>query len=297
MNAIIAHPDFAAIPPEEDGPGSCAEHDPVFSPERQADFLASLQLGGNVRAACRVACVSAQTAYRARRASRAFSKAWDAALVAARDRAEEVLANRAIDGVEEPVFYHGEEIARRRRYSDRLLLAYLARLDRMAERPGAAQALAALDDQIDALRLGTPLAEPEPEQGQDPVPCVPSPPGSADEDHADGEDVEVVEAPDPPCRKCGMWCETPGIELDEEDCQYIFNRLTRMDHARPKSAPRPSTFTSDFEEQWAIEQRQLTAFEAGAPDWWLIQTEQDLERALAAPPSNPAPDATPPSPC
>ena len=51
MNTIIAHPDFAAIPPEEDGPGSRAEHDPVFSPERQADFLASLQLGGNVRAA------------------------------------------------------------------------------------------------------------------------------------------------------------------------------------------------------------------------------------------------------
>ena len=50
MNAIIAHPDFAAIAPK-DGPGSRAEHDPVFSPERQADFLASLQLGGNVRAA------------------------------------------------------------------------------------------------------------------------------------------------------------------------------------------------------------------------------------------------------
>ena len=51
MNAIIAHPDFAAIPPEEDGPGTRVEHDPVFSPERQADFLASPQLGGNVRAA------------------------------------------------------------------------------------------------------------------------------------------------------------------------------------------------------------------------------------------------------
>ena len=51
MNAIIAHPDFAAIPPEEDGPGTRAGHDPVFSPERQADFLARLQLDGNVRAA------------------------------------------------------------------------------------------------------------------------------------------------------------------------------------------------------------------------------------------------------
>ena len=81
-----------------------------------------------------------------------------------------------------------------------------------------------------------------------------------------------------------MWCETPGIELDEEDCQYIFNRLTRMDHARPKSAPRPSTFTRDLEEQWAIEQRQLTAFEAGAPDWWLIRTDEDLANALTPPP-------------
>ena len=51
MNAIIAHPDFAAIPPEEDRPGTRAEHDPVFSPERQADFLANPQLGSNVRAA------------------------------------------------------------------------------------------------------------------------------------------------------------------------------------------------------------------------------------------------------
>ena len=51
MNAIIAHPDFAAMPPHEHGPSTRAEHDPVVSPERQAAFLASLQLGGNVRAA------------------------------------------------------------------------------------------------------------------------------------------------------------------------------------------------------------------------------------------------------
>ena len=51
MNAIIAHPDFPAISAEEDGPGTRVGHDPVFSPERQADILASRQLGGNVRAA------------------------------------------------------------------------------------------------------------------------------------------------------------------------------------------------------------------------------------------------------
>ena len=55
MNTIIAHPDFAPASPDADEPDTRAEHDPVFSSERQADVLANLQLGGNVRAACRSA--------------------------------------------------------------------------------------------------------------------------------------------------------------------------------------------------------------------------------------------------
>lgn len=42
-----------------------------------------------------------------------------------------MLADRALNGVKENVFYHLEEVARRRRYDSRLLLAHLARLDRL----------------------------------------------------------------------------------------------------------------------------------------------------------------------
>jgi hypothetical protein len=80
--------------------------------------------------------MSRQSAYLLRRRDRAFAKAWEAALVLARRHVEEVLATRALDGVEEPVFYHGEQVAVRRRYDARLLLAHLARLDRAAEAAG-----------------------------------------------------------------------------------------------------------------------------------------------------------------
>lgn len=104
--------------------GPHGEGHTIFGPKSQAEFLASLQLFGNVRLACRAARVSAQTAYRRRRASPALARAWDAALLAARAHAEATLADRVLNGVEEAVFYHGEEVARRRRYDSRLLLAH-----------------------------------------------------------------------------------------------------------------------------------------------------------------------------
>jgi hypothetical protein len=94
-------------------------------------FLAALAATGSVRSASASAGVSHQTAYRARLASPGFRRGWDAALLAARAQAEEVLACRALEGWEEDVVYHGEVVASRRRFSDRLLLAHLARLDRL----------------------------------------------------------------------------------------------------------------------------------------------------------------------
>ena len=151
--------------------GPHGEGHTLFSPRRQAEFLTSLQLFGNVRLAAKAAGVSAQTAYRQRRASPALRKAWDAALLAARDHAEQVLASRALDGWEEAVFYHGEEVARRRRYSDRLLLAHLARLDRLEESEEVADTLPRLDTLINQLRDGRALEE---NLSQDRVPPVPS---------------------------------------------------------------------------------------------------------------------------
>ncbi len=109
------------------------EHAPQtqFVAERQVAFLEALAVTGSVRAAARRVKVSHQTCYRARRNSAAFGRAWDAALVVARAAAEAKLADCAMNGVEEEVWYHGELVGTRRRLSDRLLLAHLGRLDRL----------------------------------------------------------------------------------------------------------------------------------------------------------------------
>jgi hypothetical protein len=127
----------------------------VFSRALQVRFLDRLATCGNVRAACACAGVSPHTAYKARRRDAALARLWDAALVLARPHAEAVLAARALDGVEVPVFYHGEVVAYRRHYDGRLLLAHLARLDRAGEQaaPEAHEAAERFDEFL-ALHLG-----------------------------------------------------------------------------------------------------------------------------------------------
>lgn len=150
---------------------------------RKVRFLHYLSERGDVRAAAARVGMSRQSAYVLRRRDGVFAQGWSAALVVARGYAEEILANRALDGVEEPVFYHGEEVARRRRFDGRLLLAHLARLDRLAETPFAASGmgecagdLAARFDEVLGMMMG---ALPEPEMVQvsahadDPDPVLP----------------------------------------------------------------------------------------------------------------------------
>ena len=104
--------------------------DPIFTPSRKLRFLDELARHGNVRVAAGRCGVSRSGAYLARHRDAAFADAWRAALVLGRDRAVEELAERAIEGWQEPVFYHGRQVAVRRRYDARLLLAHLARLDK-----------------------------------------------------------------------------------------------------------------------------------------------------------------------
>ena len=129
----------------------------AFPRARQALFLERLAECGNVRSAARSAGVSHQTAYRARRACANFALVWDAALMLARVHAEEVLQDRALNGVEEEVWYHGEIVATRRRFSDRLLLAHLARLDRQAIDGPAGEVAADFDHALRRLRRGDPV--------------------------------------------------------------------------------------------------------------------------------------------
>ena len=271
MNALVTvQQDFSSpLPGSEPVPTSAEGAGPhtIFTPRAQGEFLKSLQLGGNVRLACRAARVSSQTAYRARRRSPALARAWDAALLAARAHAEATLAERALEGVEEAVFYHGEEVARRRRYDSRLLLAHLARLDRMAERPEVQAALALLDAQIEGLEAGVELRDPAP----DPAPAR-EPSREHSQDRA---------PPAPSCRICGGYCDIPGAELGPRDCEWYPNRVARMEAARPHDADRPEELARETRgNAAAIEAVQLEAFEADVEEWWLVTDARELEASM-----------------
>lgn len=107
------------------------------TPERMARFLDRLAAHGNVRAACRAVLLSAEAAYRLRRRDALFADGWAAALVLARQNGEQVLGERAIEGIEEEIYRRGELVGTRRRFDAGLLLAHLARLDRLADEEAA----------------------------------------------------------------------------------------------------------------------------------------------------------------
>ena len=143
-----------------------------FVAERQVAFLEALAVTGSVRSAARRVKVSHQTCYRARRSSAAFGRAWDAALVVARGAAEAKLADLAMNGVVEEVWYHGDLVGQRRRFSDRLLLAHLARLDRMRGDERIERLAEDFDAMVLRLRRGEPI---EVEEGA----CVPAQAGTS----------------------------------------------------------------------------------------------------------------------
>src|SRR5687768_1549302 len=108
-----------------------------WSPERKLRFLDRLAASGNVRAACAAVGMSRETAYALRRRDALFARGWAAALLLAREAGAERLAELATQGIEEEVWYRGELRGTRRRFDARLLLAHVARLDRMVEEGGA----------------------------------------------------------------------------------------------------------------------------------------------------------------
>jgi hypothetical protein len=119
-------------------PTTIIRHD-GWTPARKAQFLDALAGDGNVRAACARVGLSREAAYRLRRRDPLFARAWAAAHLLARKVVGEVLGSRAIDGIEEEVWHRGEVVGTRRRYDNRLLLAHIARLDKLAENEGAVE--------------------------------------------------------------------------------------------------------------------------------------------------------------
>ncbi|VWX59618.1 hypothetical protein [Sphingorhabdus sp. 109] len=134
-------------------PSPATRHD-GWHPELRVKFLEALSRTGNVQASAYFVQRSRQSAYDLKRRDRDFARAWLAALVLAREEAQDKLQERAIEGVEEEIFYHGEVVATRRRYDSRLLLAHLARLDKIAAQIPAQRGAARFGDMLDAIGKG-----------------------------------------------------------------------------------------------------------------------------------------------
>lgn len=113
-------PAFAPVPqrnPRHDG----------WTPKRQRDFVEALADTGSVASACRAVGLNTNGAYRLRRkpGAEAFSAAWDAALDAGVRRLEDAAMDRALNGVEQPVWSYGKQVGTRTKHNDRLLMFVL----------------------------------------------------------------------------------------------------------------------------------------------------------------------------
>jgi hypothetical protein len=155
---------FDAAPPP--APGARAARHDGWTPEKERIFCQTLAASGVVADACRAAGMSRDAAYARRRATsgRAFALAWDAARLVARAPVADAVMSRAMNGVVERVYKDGALVAERHRYDNRLTMAVLARLDRIAEgadaNGGAVRAAAEeFEQMLDLLPGGNAAAE------------------------------------------------------------------------------------------------------------------------------------------
>ena len=239
-----------AQPAQAPAQPDAASPEGLFTRERQVVFLHALAATGAVRSAAARSGVSHQTAYRERLASAAFRRAWDAALLAARCHAEEVLSCRAIDGVEEQGWYHGEVVATRRRFDTRLLLAHLARLDRLTADAKVEAFAGDFEAALDRFGEGSDTPEDDP--------------GKISPGQWSNRSTPEPEA----CPDCGGKCLGPVWALGSDDCQGYGQRVQRMEAARPHDALEPRDFPGYY--ACDVELEQLEAFEAGVAEWWRV---------------------------
>lgn len=114
-----------------------ARHD-GWTPDRQTEFIEALAACGCVEEASRYVSMTATSAYRLRNRhdAKSFAAAWSAALDVGTKRLDDAAFARALNGVETPIFFQGQQIGVRRRFDERLtqfLLRY-----RMPEKYGSA---------------------------------------------------------------------------------------------------------------------------------------------------------------
>ena len=127
----------ATLPANNSGPHQSTtlmrvRHD-GWTGEKMAIFCENLAETAVVAEACEVACMGISGAYAARRRDPIFAAAWDAALSIARERLADTLLGRAMEGNVEQIYRDGELVGERHVLDNRLGLAILRRLDRLAE--------------------------------------------------------------------------------------------------------------------------------------------------------------------
>jgi hypothetical protein len=96
--------------------------------DKEELFLSLLSEGVSVCEACTRAGMPRRSVYARRRDDKAFAALWDEALSMAADTLEAEADRRGRDGWSEDVYYRGQVVGQRRRYSDRMLIFRLRAL-------------------------------------------------------------------------------------------------------------------------------------------------------------------------
>jgi hypothetical protein len=125
--------DKPAATPEMVKPPARPRHD-GWSGETMAIFCETLAETAVVAEACEAANKHISGAYALRRRNPYFAAAWDAALTIARERLADTLLARSMEGNIELLWKDGEVVGERHLLDNRLGMAILKRLDRLAER-------------------------------------------------------------------------------------------------------------------------------------------------------------------
>lgn len=128
-------PDPAAGQPALYGFGPAETRYDGWTPDKQTMFLRTVSEGHSITFACRIVGMSTQSAYALRRAARGagFALGWQAALILGRERLADEMLDRALNGVIETITSHDGKVTERRRQDNRLGMAMLSRMDRIAD--------------------------------------------------------------------------------------------------------------------------------------------------------------------
>jgi hypothetical protein len=119
-----------------------------WSQRREDRFLLALTETANVAKSAAAAGLSESSVYRHRQQSELFRARWMEALNEGVVRLETMLLERALNGVERPVWHGGRQVGVMHEYSDRLALALLAAHRKATPAPSPADEFLADDDTV-----------------------------------------------------------------------------------------------------------------------------------------------------